>query len=137
VVEDLRQILFIPEHISLIVKKPLPIIDVDRVRIQQVFQNLISNSAKFIDKKDGLIEIDFKETKKKYQFSVKDNGIGIAPEYHEKIFKIFQSLEKATSSSGIGLSIVKKIVNLYDGTIWLESTPEIGTTFYFTISKSD
>ena len=70
-----------------------------------------------------------------YQFSVKDNGIGIEEQYHEKIFKIFHSLKKSKSSSGIGLSIVKKIVNLHEGEIWLESEPSKGSTFFFTLKK--
>ncbi|MDG1504094.1 MAG: ATP-binding protein, partial [Flavicella sp.] len=70
-----------------------------------------------------------------YQFSVKDNGIGIEKKYHNKIFKIFQSLNTHNESTGIGLSIVKKIVDLYKGEIWLESEVGVGTTFYFTLIK--
>ena len=70
-----------------------------------------------------------------HRFSISDNGIGIDEKYHDKIFNVFQSLTKDSKSSGIGLSIVKKIINLYGGDIWLESKPKIGSTFYFTIKR--
>lgn len=132
---DLKQHLFIPDHISIKVKQKLPVIMGDEARLQQLFQNLIQNAIRYIDKDEGLIEIDVKEKKKFYQFAISDNGIGIADEYHEKIFQIFQSLKKSKESTGIGLSIVKKIVNLYQGDIWLESKVGEGTTFYFTLRK--
>ena len=135
IVADLQQILYFPDHITLKILKKLPIVQGDRVKFQQLFQNLISNAVKFINKEKGLIEIDVIEQKTTYLFSIKDNGMGIDKKYHDKIFKIFHSLNKSKDSTGIGLSIVKKIVNLYKGKIWLESIPGEGTTFYFTISK--
>lgn len=135
VIEDIHQILFFPEHIELSLKKKLPIINADRVRIQQLFQNLIGNAIRYIDKDKGLIEIDVEDKNTYFLFSVTDNGIGIEKKFHEKIFKIFQSLKKSKESSGIGLSIVKKIVDLYDGKIWVESVVGEGTTFYFTLKK--
>ena len=134
-ISDLQKILFFPDHISLKLLKKLPVVQGERAKFQQLFQNLISNAVKFIDKEKGLIEIDVLEQKTTYQFSIKDNGMGIDKKYHDKIFKIFHSLNKSKDSTGIGLSIVKKIVDLYKGEIWLESIPEEGTTFYFTISK--
>ena len=135
VIDDLKQILYCPDHVTLVKKSNLPIVQGDRMRLQQVFQNLISNAIQYIDKEKGLIEIDCIENRTHYQFSVKDNGIGIEKSYHEKIFKIFNSLARSEKSTGIGLSIVKKIVDIYDGKVWLESTPGSGTTFYFTIKK--
>lgn len=134
-VEELQKVLYLPNNISIKILNKLPIIKGDKVKFQQLFQNLISNSVKFNDKEKGVIEIDVKNQKSYYKFSVKDNGIGIAKEHFDKIFKIFQSLKKAKDSSGIGLSIVKKIVNLYKGEIWLESEINKGTTFFFTIKK--
>ena len=134
-VKELKQILFFPEHISLIIKSKLPVIKGDQTKLQQLFQNLISNAVKFIDKDRGLIEIDVIDKKSFYEFSVKDNGIGIEPKYHEKIFKIFHSLNRSKESTGIGLSIVKKIVDLHDGNIWLKSKPGLGTTFFFSLKK--
>jgi PAS domain S-box-containing protein len=134
-INELRQVIFFPSHIELKLLNPLPIVVGDETRFQQLFQNLISNSILYIDKEVGLIEIDCIEKNFHYQFSVKDNGVGIKKENHKKIFKIFHSLEKRKESSGIGLSIVKKIVSLYGGEVWLESEYGKGTTFYFTIKK--
>ncbi|WP_370397973.1 PAS domain S-box protein [Tenacibaculum dicentrarchi] len=135
IIDTLRNLLFIPSHIMIKVPRKLPVVNGDVTKFQQLFQNLISNAVKFNDKEKGLIEIEFIEQTSFYQFSVKDNGIGIDKKYHDKIFKIFQSLNKREDSTGIGLSIVKKIIQLYEGTIWLESESDVGTTFYFTIKK--
>jgi PAS domain S-box-containing protein len=135
VVDDLQQILYCPDHITLVKKCNFPVIKGDRTRLQQLFQNLISNAIRYIDKEQGLIEIDCIENTTHYQFSIKDNGIGIEKSYHDKIFKIFHSLNQSKESTGIGLSIVKKIVEQYAGEVWLESTPGQGTIFYFTLKK--
>ncbi|MCD8413284.1 PAS domain S-box protein [Tenacibaculum finnmarkense] len=135
IINTLRELLFIPDHILIKVPRKLPMINGDPTKFQQLFQNLISNAVKFNNKEKGLIEIEFIEQTSFYQFSVKDNGIGIDKKYHDKIFKIFQALNKREDSTGIGLSIVKKIIELYEGTIWLVSKPDVGTTFYFTIKK--
>ena len=135
IIEDLKQILFVPEHISIEIKNKLPVVFGERAKLQQLFQNLISNAIKFNNKERGLIEIDVSDKKSFYQFSIRDNGLGIEKKYHEKIFKIFHSLNKSKDSSGIGLSIVKEIVDMYHGEIWLESQLDKGTTFYFTIKK--
>lgn len=132
---DLKHIMFLPEHISININPKLPVVQGDKTKLEQVFQNLISNAIKFCDKEKGFIDIDFKELDDFFQFSVKDNGMGIEEKYHEKIFKIFNYLNKSQDSSGIGLSIVKKIVDLHGGKIWLESTSGKGSTFYFTIKK--
>ncbi len=133
--DDLNKLLFIPEHISINVLKKLPILKGDPTKFQQLFQNLLSNAIKFSNKDNGIVEIDFEEKPSFYQFSVKDNGIGIEKKFHDHIFKIFQSLHKSKESTGIGLSIVKKIVDVYEGNIWLESELGKGTTFFFTIKK--
>ncbi|SHI72861.1 PAS/PAC sensor signal transduction histidine kinase [Mesonia phycicola] len=135
IVTNIAELIYIPEHISIKICKKLPTIKIDKTRIQQVFQNLISNAVNYIDKEKGIIEIDFLEDNNQYTFSVKDNGVGIAKEHHEKIFKIFNSLGNHEKSTGIGLSIVKKVVNLYKGEIWLKSELQKGTTFFFTIAK--
>jgi len=135
VLHDIIEILHIPEHITVTIPEDLPVIKADKVKIQQLFQNLISNSVRYNDKEQGIISIGYKDASKYHQFSVSDNGVGIKKEYHEKIFKIFQSLNKSKESSGIGLTIVKKIIDIYKGDIWLESEPGKGTTFYFTIAK--
>lgn len=135
IVKDVIKTLFIPKNISVVTLNKLPILNGDAIKFQQLFQNLISNAIKFCDKEKGFVEIEVFEEKSYYKFSVKDNGIGIEKKYHDKIFKIFQFLNQREDSTGIGLSIVKKIVDLYEGNIWLESTLGVGTTFYFTIKK--
>ena len=134
-VNDLIKILYIPTHIKVNILKTLPSIKVHKIKLQQVFQNLISNAIKFLDKEVGVIDINVEELNNHYKFSIKDNGIGIDKKFHDKIFKIFHALNKSKDSTGIGLSIVKKIIELHEGNIWLESEPTVGTTFYFTLKK--
>ncbi len=114
----------------------LPSIKSDPTQMHQLFQNLISNAVAHIERKKGLVKISCEDCKKYWKFQIEDNGVGIPEEYHEKIFKIFQTLDTREKSTGIGLSIVKKIVDLYGGNIWLESEPGVGTSFYFTIKKA-
>lgn len=121
-----------------IVVGDLPTLQTYRAPLRQVFQNLISNSL--IYHKAGvapLIQIDCKETKTHFLFSVKDNGIGISPEYFDKIFIIFQRLhyKEEYSGTGMGLAITKKIIENLDGKIWVESSKDNGATFYFTLLK--
>jgi len=134
-VNDLIKILYIPDHIKVNILNTLPTIKGHKTKLQQVFQNLISNAIKFLDKEVGIIDINVEELNTHYKFSVKDNGIGIDKKFHDKIFKIFHALNKSKDSTGIGLSIVKKIIELHEGDIWLESEPTVGTTFYFTLKK--
>ena len=134
-VKELIQVLYVPQHISINILSKLPTFYGDKTKFQQLFQNLISNAIKFNDKEKGIINIDVEDHKTFYKFSVLDNGIGIKQKHFDKIFKIFQSLKKSKDSSGIGLSIVKKIVDIYKGEVWLESELNKGTTFYFTIKK--
>jgi light-regulated signal transduction histidine kinase (bacteriophytochrome) len=107
--------------------------------LRQVFQNLIENALKY-SKADisPVIQINFTELEKEYQFSIEDNGIGISEEYFQRIFIIFQRLHNKDeySGTGMGLSITKKIVENLGGKIWLSSEIEKGTTFYFTIFKN-
>jgi PAS domain S-box-containing protein len=134
-VNNLKEVLYVPEHITITVLNKLPTIKGDKTKLQQLYLNLLSNAIKFIDKEQGLIKINVEERASFYLFSIQDNGVGIHEKYHDKIFKIFHSLRKSKESTGIGLSIVKKIVNLHNGEIWLDSKPNIGSTFYFTLKK--
>ncbi|MDN3667408.1 PAS domain S-box protein [Algibacter miyuki] len=134
-VNDLLKTLYIPEHININIPNTLPVVIGNKTKLQQLFQNLISNSIKFIDKEVGNIEIGIKDLDTHYQFFIKDNGIGIDKKFHDKIFKIFHVLNKSKDSTGIGLSIVKKIIELHEGEIWLESEPKVGTVFHFTLKK--
>jgi signal transduction histidine kinase len=113
----------------------LPTLVTSRVQLQQVFTNLISNAIKYHHQpENGLIRIGCTEDNDHYTFSVADNGPGIAPEYHERIFVIFQTLTERDTleSTGVGLAIVKKIVERQGGTIRLESAEGRGATFFFT-----
>ena len=133
-IDDILNIINIPNHIT-ITKKDLPIIKGDKYRLQQVFQNLIGNAISYNDKVNGKVEIGVESKGAFWEFYVRDNGKGIESVYFDKIFKTFQKLENNIESTGIGLSIVKKIVNLYGGKIWLTSALNKGSTFYFTLKK--
>jgi len=128
-------LLQVPPHITIKFKCSFPVLNIDGVKMKQLFQNLISNAVRYSDKSAGIIELDYALTKGNHTFSVKDNGIGIDAAYHEKIFEIFQSLSSHKESTGIGLSIVKKILDFYNGNIWVKSTLGSGSTFYFSFPK--
>jgi signal transduction histidine kinase len=132
---DIIDLLTIPVHIHVHIPVQLPTIIGDRPRLQQLFQNLLSNAIKSIDKPNGLIEVLFEEQNGHWQFAIADNGVGISQAHQTKVFEIFETLEANDSNTGIGLSIVKKIVHFYKGKIWIESEVGSGTTFYFTLAK--
>ena len=133
--QEVLQTLLIPNHITITIQKNLPSIYGNAWRFKQVFQNLIQNAVKYSANINGHIDVGFTDKKDHFEFFVKDNGIGIKSDYFDRIFKVFTKLESTSSSSGIGLSIVKKIINNYNGSIWLESEEGVGTTFYFTFLK--
>ncbi|MDY8134638.1 sensor histidine kinase [Aquimarina sp. 2201CG5-10] len=135
VVEDIIHLIHVPENTQIIIDEKLPVLKSDRHRLQQLFQNLLSNAVSSIDKEKGIINIGVQEQQDYWQFYIKDNGKGIPKKYHEKIFQIFQSIDNDKESRGIGLSIVQKIIDFYGGKIWLTSESGIGTTFYFTLKK--
>jgi PAS domain S-box-containing protein len=116
---------------------PLPVIAGIGSQLQQLFQNLIGNALKYSDGRSCEIEIGFHDKPGYFEFFVKDNGIGFDQKYAEKIFIIFQRLHDKSeySGTGIGLAICKKIVEKAGGSIWVESKPGKGSTFYFTLPK--
>ena len=125
-----------PEDIEISLQDNLPIIQGDQHRLELLFQHLIHNAIKFNDKgSDGFIKISCLDDGDFWKFTIKDNGKGIEKNYFDKIFIAFQKLENDYKSTGIGLSIVKKIVEAYKGEIFLESTPNVETKFIFTIKK--
>ncbi|RMD94793.1 MAG: HAMP domain-containing protein [Calditrichaeota bacterium] len=115
---------------------PMPVVVCERMRINQVFANLITNAIKFIGKGDNkFIKIGYRDKGDYHLFYVKDNGIGIDPKDHKKIFRVFYRGDTRVSGHGMGLSLAKKIIMKHEGKIWLESVPGKGSTFYFTIKK--
>ena len=135
--ENLIASLDIPANYEVELSGNFPTVFINPIRIQQVFQNLISNSLKYIDKPKGKVEIGTNEQAKEWVFWVKDNGPGIDPKYHERIFRIFQTLRPRdeVEATGVGLSIVKKTLGLYQGEIWVESSLGEGSTFKFSLPK--
>ncbi len=128
----------VPGNITISVKN-LPVITTEKIKLEQVFNNLISNAVRSIDRENGWISIDCAENQNNYLFSVSDNGIGIAPEYHEKIFQMFQTLREKgeKESTGIGLAIIKKILDDKHCSIYVKSSPGNGASFIFTWPKMD
>lgn len=135
IIQNIINIIHIPENATVQIKNQLPIVKGDRFRMQQLFQNLISNALNHNDKEQTLVEIDCKETNQNFIFTVKDNGPGIPKEDQERIFNIFQSLTNNDKSTGLGLSIVKKIIESYQGEICVESELKQGTTFFIKFNK--
>lgn len=123
----------VPRHFKVEIKE-LPVIYTERLKLQQVFTNLISNAVKYSRHNQGEIAISGRQLPNCYEFSVKDNGIGIEPEYHEKIFEIFQTLRERNEeqSTGIGLAIIKKIIDDQHCKIEVRSAPGDGAEFIFT-----
>ena len=129
----------VPDNIEITIEDELPVVEFERTQITQVFQNLLSNAIKYIDKPLGQIKIRCIEGAHNWQFSVADNGRGIERKNFEKIFQMYQTLEPQDElkSSGIGLTLVKKIIQTYGGTIRVESELGRGSTFVFTLSKQN
>lgn len=115
----------------------MPRLVTKRLLLRQVFANLIGNAIKHHHRSHGTIQVSVSDQGNLYQFAIADDGPGVDPKYHEKIFTIFQTLEArdVSESTGIGLAIVKKIVEAEGGAIWIESAFEQGSTFYFTWPK--
>lgn len=136
-VEDVITSLSPPDNIKVSLENTLPMFCCEKTPIIQVFQNLIGNAIKYMDKTEGYIKINCYEQKGMYTFCVSDNGPGIEEKYFGKIFTMFQTLTRRDDfeSTGIGLAMVKKIVELYGGKIWVESTVGLGSSFYFTLPK--
>ena len=137
VMKDVLQTLAaaIQETGAVVTHGELPAVWADRTQVAQVFQNLIGNAIKFRGKEPPVVSVQAEKASQQWQFSVSDNGIGIAPEYAENIFVVFQRLHARTEypGNGIGLAICKKIVERDGGKIWVESRAGSGSTFKFTL----
>jgi PAS domain S-box-containing protein len=127
-----------PENVTITIENELPTVECEQTRIMQVFQNLLSNAVKYMDKPQGQIKIGCIEENGFWEFYVADNGPGIEEKYFEKIFQLFQTLapRDESESTGIGLTIIKKIVEMYGGKTWVQSKVGEGSTFFFTLPKA-
>lgn len=127
-----------PQNIKITINKNLPVVICREGHLRQVFYHLLTNAIRFMDKPKGRIAIDYLDKNDMWEFSVSDNGPGIAPQHFERIFRLFQTLDEhaQTEGGGIGLTIVRKIVELYGGQIWLTSELGQGSTFFFTLPKT-
>jgi PAS domain S-box-containing protein len=126
-----------PEHIHIEIQGSLPTIQGEKTRVNQVFQNLLTNAVKYMDKPEGHVTVACTDDGDAWTFSVADNGPGIEEQYFERIFRIFQTLAPRDEfeSTGVGLTLVKKIVEHDGGRVWVESEIGQGSTFFFTRPK--
>ncbi|SOD41535.1 PAS domain S-box-containing protein [Nitrosovibrio sp. Nv4] len=138
VVQDVIDLLAPPPNVNIIVEDSLPTVVVEPTRIQQIFQNLLSNAIKYMDKSENVIRITCTAEGEHWRFGVTDNGPGIESRHFERIFQLFQTLapRDRIESTGVGLALVKKIVEMYGGHIWIESTIGEGSTFFFTLPQT-
>jgi len=144
-IQQMMEAVLSERHARIVVPCVLPQIVCDKARVTEVFRNLITNAVKYNDKTERLVEIGFLELVNTKQgpennvFYVKDNGVGIEPEFHQDIFRIFKRLRNASdgpdTGTGVGLTFVKKIVERHGGRIWLESESGKGTVFYFSLNR--
>lgn len=136
-VAEVVDLLAPPPHIRVEVD-PLPTVHGDRARLQQVFQNLIGNAIRHMDKPEGRVHVGCEAADGFWRFRVRDNGPGIEPRHRERIFGLFQTLQPRDRSedSGIGLALVQRIVEMHGGRVGVESVPGQGSTFHFTWPKS-
>ena len=115
----------------------LPVVFGDRVRLLEVFQNLLDNAFKFLgDNPQPHVAVGIRQDGEDSVYYVQDNGIGIDPRYHEKVFGLFERLEPEREGTGIGLALVKRIIEVHGGRVWIESAgPGYGCTVCFTLAE--
>jgi len=135
--DEIIEWLLVPHHMKINISGNFPVLKTEKIKFEQVFANLISNAIKYNDKKEGIIEICCTDFEDWSQFYIKDNGPGIDKQFHERIFELFQTLENRDKleSTGIGLSIVKKVIEEAGGRIWVESEKGAGAKFIFIYPK--
>ncbi|MCC7233112.1 MAG: hypothetical protein IT242_09225 [Bacteroidia bacterium] len=132
-VEEALDFIGRPDNLTFHISPDMPVLETDKTRLAQVFSNLVGNAIKYNDKKDIIVDVRVAAKEEGWEFTVKDNGPGIEAQYHEKIFIIFQTLNRRddVESTGVGLAIVKKIIEDQGGKIWVESEPGHGSEFKF------
>ena len=138
VVREVIDLLSPPANVIISVENVLPTIVAEPTRIQQIFQNLLSNAIKYADKPQTRIRIACRDECDHWKLSITDNGPGIESRHFERIFHLFQTLapRDRIESTGVGLALVRKIVEMYGGLIWVESVVGEGSTFYFTLPQA-
>jgi PAS domain S-box-containing protein len=136
-IDGIIEMLAPPEEYKISIPAKLPTLTTEKIALEQIFANFISNAIKYNKNPKPTIKITCKDAGKFYKFGIADNGDGIEPQYHEKIFVIFQTLEARdkVESTGVGLAIVKKIIEEKGGEVWVDSAKGKGSTFYFTWPK--
>jgi len=123
-------------HIQIMVHEGLPVIHGDKVRLVEIVQNLLDNAIKFSSEtSNASVEVGSTGTDEHGMqvLYICDNGMGIDPQFHERIFGLFNRLNPHIEGTGVGLTLVKRIVEIHGGRIWVESEPGQGATFYFTL----
>ena len=137
--KGLFQLFSYENALKLTVETSLDSIEINEAALHQILINLLTNAIKFNDKDEIVIEIGISESNDDYNFYVKDNGPGITPKYHDKIFEIFKVMTNqdryGKTGNGIGLATIRKIIEKSGGKIWVESANKKGTTFRFNIKK--
>jgi signal transduction histidine kinase len=138
-IPEIIDMLVPPENITVTIENEMPIVECEETQIMQLFQNLLNNAIKYMDKPEGRIKVGCTEVNGDWQFSVSDNGPGIEEKYFQRIFTMFQavSVREELQGTGVGLTVAKKIVELHGGRIWVESKVGGGSTFFFTLPKKE
>ncbi len=136
-IKEIERTIFVPDTVKIKIKGNLPTITTGKYRIEQLFKNLITNAVAATEgSKTGLVTLEAREQEDHWLFCIADNGKGIPKHLQMGIFDMFKKLENDANATGIGLALVKKIINHYEGDIWLSSEEGMGTTFYFTIKTT-
>lgn len=126
----------ITDSCAVVTRGPLPVVHGHGTHFLQILQNLIGNALKYHAARSPRVHVSAEKRNGEWRFAVADNGIGIAPEYQKQIFGVFKRLHgKAIPGTGIGLAICQRLVERYGGRIWVESQPDQGATFYFTLPR--
>lgn len=136
-VKEIVNVLGPPANFAIDIDDNMPEVTFDKLKLEQVFSNFISNAIKYNSNPNPTVKVGYEESNGNHMFYVQDNGPGIDPEYHEKVFVIFQTLQARdkVESTGVGLAIVKKIIEDAGGRVWVESEPGNGSKFCFSLPK--
>ncbi len=136
IASDLQQDLE-AQGVALHTQPGMPKLHVNKTQMSRVFQNLLTNALKYgCTSPKPKITVGWETAEREVRFSVTDNGPGIAPEFHEKAFGLFQRLDTKKEGTGVGLAIVKRTMDIYGGRVWIESEPGHGTTFWVAMPKT-